>query len=602
MRKFIVCSVIAVMLLGLSLAALPVSLAPVQTTSANPGTGWLGKYYNNPNLEGAEVASRIDDQINFDWGDDSPFPGTVPVDGFSARWTATVNFPSSGLWTFRVSVDDGARLKIDQTMLIDEWHGSEAGYTTYENSIGQLTAGNHDLTVEYYDGGGRAAIIVEWFAGSDGGGDTSGGGSAPPTGTVYGPGLNWNGQYFNNPTLTGNPTVTRTDNDINFNWQNNAPAAGIPADNFSVRWTTTFNFPSAPQWHFKVGADDGVRLWIDSTIVVDEWHGVTQYTVYENDVFQLSAGNHTVKVEYYDATGLAGVQVRWWAIGGETGGGTSGAPAVVAPNPVWAAVTADTLNVRTGPGRGNPVITQIVYPDNYLVLGITPDFGWVKIELDGGGEGWVSNEWVWLWSRDDEFMHNVPLVDEPVAPPAPLVEPDPTGLRIILNGASTDTLNLRTGPSVYTGEKIGVVPQNATFTVEAKNSNGAWYLINYQGVRGWVSALYVRLLDGEPRDLVVSGEVLPEPPPGTLIVPEDPTGNPAVTVRGRATTNLRLRSGPSILNTEQIGSVPQNAEFVIEVRTEGGSWYRITWEGQVGWVNAAYITLLEGRVADIPVQ
>jgi hypothetical protein len=48
--------------------------------------------------------------------------------------------------------------------------------------------------------------------------------------------------------------------------------------------------------------------------------------------------------------------------------------------------------------------------------------------------------------------------------------------------------------------------------------------------------------------------------------------------------------------------VPQNGEFVIRARNSIGSWYLITWEGQEGWVNAAYVNVIEGTVPDIPIR
>ena len=50
-------------------------------------------------------------------------------------------------------------------------------------------------------------------------------------------GLNWTGFYWNNQDFTGNPTLTRTDPTINFNWGDGSPDPSIPSDHFSVRWT-----------------------------------------------------------------------------------------------------------------------------------------------------------------------------------------------------------------------------------------------------------------------------------------------------------------------------------------------------------------------------
>ncbi|MBN1963759.1 MAG: SH3 domain-containing protein [Anaerolineae bacterium] len=587
MRKLTVYSLVVVMLLVLLLGTGTWTPAPVKIAEANPGTNWNATYFNTRTLSGTSI-TRIDDHIDFNWGSGSPDPA-IPADDFSARWTKTVSFPTSGQWTFRVGADDGIRMWVDATLIIDQWHDATGGYAVYEASLAQLTAGNHDLKVEYYEATGLAGVQVSWSSGTGGTTTTTGGSTTATTGGA----ANWNGEYFNNANLTGSPALTRTDPDINFNWADGSPAAGIPTDNFSVRWTATVNFPTTGRWHFKVGADDGVRMWIDSTIIVDQWHGATSgFAVYEVDVDQLTAGDHALKVEYYEATGLAGVQVRWWSL---DGGGT-GATAVEA-KPIWAAVTADLLNVRTGPGQGYPVIAQVVYPENYPVLGAVPDMSWVLIDLENGSSGWVTNDWVWLFSADPDFVDRIPRVDIAVAPPAAAdLAPEEV---VRLRARTLDTVNIRDGASNY-ARKIGSIPQSAEVIVEARNRNGAWYLMTYQGIRGWIYSPVVLLLEGRAQDLLISSEVVPVPAAGAEFVPQTEAGQP-VTVRGRATAQLILRDAASVLGNE-IGRVPADTELVIEGRNTTGAWYLVTFGGVNGWVYSPYVTLIQGRVQDLPIR
>jgi hypothetical protein len=55
--------------------------------------------------------------------------------------------------------------------------------------------------------------------------------------------------------------------------------------------------------------DDGIRLFVDDALVIDQWHltSVTTYTA-DRDV---SAGTHTVEVEYFDNNGLAVLKAVW---------------------------------------------------------------------------------------------------------------------------------------------------------------------------------------------------------------------------------------------------------------------------------------------------
>ncbi len=88
-----------------------------------------------------------------------------------------------------------------------------------------------------------------------------------------------------------------------------APAPGVNAQNFSVRWTRTDTYAAAT-YRFTGTTDDGMRIKVDSTTVVDAWFDQGQTTYYAD--MPLSAGSHTVVVEYYNKTnaGIAEVTVQ----------------------------------------------------------------------------------------------------------------------------------------------------------------------------------------------------------------------------------------------------------------------------------------------------
>ena len=64
--------------------------------------------------------------------------------------------------------------------------------------------------------------------------------------------------------LSGTPTAYRDDQEVDFDWRRGKPIAGVPVDNFSVRWTRTLSFAPGP-YRFFTMTDDGVRLYIDGT-------------------------------------------------------------------------------------------------------------------------------------------------------------------------------------------------------------------------------------------------------------------------------------------------------------------------------------------------
>ncbi|HEC21590.1 MAG TPA: hypothetical protein ENI95_01595 [Chloroflexi bacterium] len=120
--------------------------------------GWTGKYYRNPNLAGAPAATRTDPVITFDWGDGAPF-GDFPSDNFSVRWTRTDTF-YSGVYIFAARSDDGVRVYVDGTLIIDHWQPSQFEWISVER---EMTAGQHTIVVEYYEGTGRAAIQAGYY-------------------------------------------------------------------------------------------------------------------------------------------------------------------------------------------------------------------------------------------------------------------------------------------------------------------------------------------------------------------------------------------------------------------------------------------------------
>jgi N-acetylmuramoyl-L-alanine amidase len=118
----------------------------------------------------------------------------------------------------------------------------------------------------------------------------------------------WKGEYYNGRIPNGTLFVCRDDSGVNFNWGEGAPASGVAANNFSARWTRTLYFDTAT-YRFHLKGDDGIRLWVDGNLLIDQWkdQGFTEYT---RD-WALGAGNHSLKVEYYENGGGAAIAL-WW--------------------------------------------------------------------------------------------------------------------------------------------------------------------------------------------------------------------------------------------------------------------------------------------------
>ncbi len=197
----------------------------------------------------------------------------------------------------------GARLNgtlagIDVPTLRDTW--ATAPYL-HDGSAATL-----DAAITAHAGHGLAAADVTRLAayvrelGSDEG--------AAPTAATSGAGLL--GSYYAGSTPSGMPLVTRTEA-VNFDWGTNRPAIGVPADNFSVRWTGTLTVPTSGTYRFQTRSDDGVRLWVNGTQVINNWtdHSPTNNTTGN---ISLTAGQRVaVVLEYYERGGGAVMQLRW---------------------------------------------------------------------------------------------------------------------------------------------------------------------------------------------------------------------------------------------------------------------------------------------------
>ena len=95
--------------LALTIVALT-GAAVISPVSAADST-WRARYWNNRDLDGDPVLKRDEEQIDHDWGDDSP-SSRVNNDDFSARWTRVI-YLNAGTYRFSATMDDGMRVWID---------------------------------------------------------------------------------------------------------------------------------------------------------------------------------------------------------------------------------------------------------------------------------------------------------------------------------------------------------------------------------------------------------------------------------------------------------------------------------------------------------
>jgi hypothetical protein len=119
------------------------------------------------------------------------------------------------------------------------------------------------------------------------------------------------GEYFDDRTLTKRKLV-RIDSMINFNWFAGSPNKDIGFDTFSIRWTGWIKPTATGQYGFRAHVDNGVRLWIDEELVLDDWNDKPPRDVVSAKKIRLRAGKrYSIKLEFFENVGDAQIQLFW---------------------------------------------------------------------------------------------------------------------------------------------------------------------------------------------------------------------------------------------------------------------------------------------------
>jgi uncharacterized protein (UPF0332 family) len=121
------------------------------------GHGLTGHYYSGQNFEKL-IQKRIAKEINFDWG--LGYVINNHSDNVSIRWTGRIKAIKSGEYSFITRSDDGARLWIDDSLIIDDWtvHAEEA-----RSAKINLEKGYYKIKMEYFEGEGFASTKLLWI-------------------------------------------------------------------------------------------------------------------------------------------------------------------------------------------------------------------------------------------------------------------------------------------------------------------------------------------------------------------------------------------------------------------------------------------------------
>ncbi len=263
------------------------------------GTGLRGEYFNSRDYSGPAKLVRVDPVINLNWGTKSPGPDVQP-DDFSVRWRGTIRAPVTGKYRLFLSGDDEAILFSGNQKIIANKGSAEIN----------LRAGRPSpIRILFVEHKGDAIIKLEWESEK-----------VPrqvvPTQYLSPPTTNdvesetdtgLRAEYFSDQNLKDLQQV-RTDSEVNFN-QDTSPV-DPKLNSFSVRWAGTITPLESGKYTFYTFSDDGVRLWVDNKLLVDNWK--LNPGVEDSGVIQLTADKPVpIRMESFNAMGGWAARLMW---------------------------------------------------------------------------------------------------------------------------------------------------------------------------------------------------------------------------------------------------------------------------------------------------
>lgn len=112
------------------------------------------------------------------------------------------------------------------------------------------------------------------------------------------------GEYFTNKNLEGEPFKIRVDKIINFAWEWDTPFDDFPKDKFSVRWKGFLKVDKTDNYTIDVSSDDGIRLYLDDKLVIDDWNDHAEMT--NSYSLKLEADKfYKIRLDFYENGGAA---------------------------------------------------------------------------------------------------------------------------------------------------------------------------------------------------------------------------------------------------------------------------------------------------------
>ena len=116
-------------------------------------------------------------------------------------------------------------------------------------------------------------------------------------------------EYFDNTALQGEARP-RIDATLDLHSAENPPDPFLLAGNQSARWNGTIRIPANSAYRLGALSDDGVRVWLDEKLIIDEWRPQPP-TLFGSDIELEANSTHNLRIEWYDGGGGSAMRLMW---------------------------------------------------------------------------------------------------------------------------------------------------------------------------------------------------------------------------------------------------------------------------------------------------
>jgi len=275
-------------------------------TPAMSRAGLVAEYWNNEMFTGSPKLTTVTPNINFDWNTNSPlsYDDNPSMDNFSARYSGFVSVPQTGSYTFGAEYDDGVKIYINNTLVLDNWN--TAAGTAYGTPV-NLTAGiTAQIKVEYRETAGLAKVRL--LAKSP---------MAPAGQLADRTWLNTGVKPYSDSGLTADYYRASDANgtfpssllvsgvETSFNYKSSGglgskvPGGAISTD--LVRYRGLIKVPTTGAYKFSIDHDGGLRLRLNGQQVINNWDKNATYS--ESTPATLTAGALVpIEIDYWVPT------------------------------------------------------------------------------------------------------------------------------------------------------------------------------------------------------------------------------------------------------------------------------------------------------------